>query len=64
MPADTLKRCRLLRVRSKKGEYLSPEDIKFLESCWTGWPEEYKALDRPVFEEAAPFGSRAGSDAT
>jgi hypothetical protein len=61
MPDETRERCRKLRMRSKRGEFISPEDFKFLESCWQRWPEEYKAMQREVFVDTAPFGSQLRS---
>lgn len=47
-----------LRCRSKRGEYISPEDFKFLEHCWKTWPIEYSLLQGKVFEATKPFGSK------
>ena len=47
-----------LRCRSKRGEYLSPDDRKFCEEMFKLYPEEYAADERRVFIEPAPFGSR------
>lgn len=46
-----------LRCRSKRGEYLSPEDVSFLESMWKQFPEQYSAMQPEVFEATKPFGS-------
>lgn len=58
MPYADHARCMDLRVRSKRGEYMSPENLAFLESCWKRWPEEYSEMSRAVFVESAPFGAR------
>jgi len=47
-----------LRCRSKRGEYLSPDDMRFLMDCNKKWPLAYGALGKAVFAETAPFGSR------
>jgi hypothetical protein len=60
MPADVRDRCLKLRMRSKRGEWISPQELNFLESCWQQWPEDYKAIGREAFIETAPFGSRVG----
>lgn len=58
LPFDVRSRLFELRCKSKRGEYLTPEDMKFLEDCWKKWPVEYKAMEREVFVETAPFGSK------
>ena len=45
-----------LRCRSKRGEYLMPEDLKFCEDMLKRFPEEYKRMDSEVFEATKPFG--------
>lgn len=63
MPPETRSRLFKLRCRSKRGEYLPPEEVAFLDDCWKRWPVEYSALGSEVFRETAPFGSQADGKA-
>ena len=46
-----------LRKRSKRGEYLSSDDMDFCNSMYKKYPEWYSSLTERVFEETRPFGS-------
>lgn len=41
-----------LRLRSKLGQKLDKEDLKFLTNCWKRWPHEYAALDQEIRQAA------------
>lgn len=62
MPNESRRRLFDLRCRSKRGEYLRPEDITFLDDCWKRWPIQYASMSGLVFEETKPFGSNTPSD--
>lgn len=48
-----------LRCRSKRGEYLSPEDRKLVDAAYKEDPDRYAELEGPVFNATVPFGSQA-----
>lgn len=54
---DEKSRCLDLRKRSKKGEHLSPEDMKFCAKMFKQYEEWYAATEKNVFNETVPFGS-------
>lgn len=56
--AEARERLFKLRCRSKRGEYLSPEDMAFLENCYKRWPKVYRDISDAVHRETAPFGSQ------
>ncbi len=58
MPPGDYERLFQLRCRSKRGEYISPDDFAFLEMCWKKWPAQYSEMRDRVFEETKPFGSK------
>lgn len=43
--------------RGKRGEYLPSEAIKFCEKMLEEYPDEYKAMQKDVFEATKPYGS-------
>jgi len=51
--------CISIRKRSKRGEYLSPHDSKFIRKLLDKYPEWYKSQDPRIFNETVPFGSNA-----
>lgn len=46
-----------LRMRAKRGEWISPSDMRFLESISKDYPEWYDRTDAVIFERTKPFGS-------
>lgn len=51
-------RCITLRVKSKQGQRLHPEDVAFISKFFDEFPDWYRATERRVHNESAPFGSR------
>lgn len=47
-----------IRCKSKRGERVSEEDMKFVERAWLEDPDRYGALNAKVFEATKPLGSR------
>ena len=43
--------------RCKRGEYVRPEDMLFLETMCKKYSVEYGAMDKKVFDETKPFGA-------
>lgn len=58
MPTDIRARLFALRCRSKRGEYLPPDNVQFMNSCWEKWPAEYAAMDEQIREATLPLGAR------
>jgi len=54
----TRKRCFELRCKSKNGQHLRPEEMKFLAHVLRDYPEWYRSLNKDVFEATKPFGSK------
>jgi len=50
-------RCLDLRCRGKRGEYLRPDDIKFLEKMYRQYPDWAAETQKDVFEATKPFGA-------
>ena len=46
-----------IRCKSKRGEHISTEENAFCKTMYMKYNNEYKAMDRKVFIETAPFGS-------
>ena len=46
-----------IRKRSKRGEYISPDDSKWNAKIYEKYPEWYKTSEAVVFNETVPFGS-------
>lgn len=46
-----------LRCRSKRGEYISPEDFEFMQRAWKSDKKRYGELDAKVFEATKPYGA-------
>lgn len=42
-----------LRVKSKRGIRLNPEEQQYVEECWRRWPKKYGELEGEVFDRAA-----------
>lgn len=57
--AEEQRRCLDLRKRSKRGEHLAPEDMKFCTKMFKDYPEWYGQTEKTVFNEKVPFGSRS-----
>lgn len=57
MPPDVRRKLFDIRCRSKRGEYLSEQDRRMISECWSRWPDDYRAMEREVFEETKPFGA-------
>jgi len=51
-------RCIEIRKQSKQGCRLSREDQHFTDRMFRLYPEWYKSLNRQIFEDTAPFGSK------
>ena len=47
-----------LQCRSRRGEFLRPEDIIFLEDCFKLNEVEYDNIADEVFAATAPFGAK------
>ena len=54
---DDASKAMSLRMRTKKGEYLPPADMKFLKKLWQQYPEWYRSLDKEIWERTKPFGA-------
>jgi len=50
-------RCMGIRMRSKRGEYVSLEDLDFCNTMRKAYPEWYRAGQKEVFEKTKPFGA-------
>jgi hypothetical protein len=50
-------RCINLRVKSKQGDYLDPDDTAFVEKMWRNFPVWYSSTEKRIFDESAPFGA-------
>lgn len=48
-----------LRCRSKRGEYLSPEDRALIDAAHNEDRDRYADMDADVFNATVPFGSNA-----
>lgn len=50
---------RLFKIRcaSKRGRYMSPEDLRFMERMYRKFPVEYEKMDSQVDEATKPFGA-------
>lgn len=46
-----------LRIRGKRGEHLSPQDLRLCECAMREDPKRYEEAGRLAFEETRPFGS-------
>lgn len=46
-----------LRCRSKRGEYLTPEQITLCRTAWKSDPERYAKIGDDAFNATVPFGS-------
>lgn len=46
-----------LRCKSKTGGKITRTEIRYLESMMKKYSEEYKSMDKEIFEETKPFGS-------
>jgi len=57
MSSEEYRRCFDLRCRCKRGEYVRPEDLLFLETMANRHLKEYGAMDKKVFDETKPFGA-------
>lgn len=57
MPPDIRRKLFDVRCRSKSGGTLSEEDRALISKCWARWPDEYRAMEREVFEATKPFGA-------
>lgn len=57
MPPDVRRRLFDIRCRSKEGRAVSDEERRFYSMCFDKWPEEYKAMEKDVFDATKPFGS-------
>lgn len=57
MPFDVRRRCKALRVASKRGATPSTEDMEFLTECYRKYPDEYRTIGDEAFEETKPFGA-------
>jgi hypothetical protein len=51
-------RCVDLRIRSKQGSRLSPDDMKFVKQMFREFPEWYSSTNEEVFYRSAPFGAQ------
>lgn len=54
---DESKRCLQIRKRSKRGEYVSPDDNRFCEKMYIKYPEWYEKTEDKVFNDTVPVGS-------
>jgi hypothetical protein len=57
MPLSIQQRCFDLKCKSKRGEYIRPEDSEFLKDCFEKYSKEYSAMGKEVFEATKPFGA-------
>lgn len=57
IPTNERERAFNLRCRSKKGEYISVENILFLEIIYKNYPEDCETMEKEVFEATKPFGA-------
>jgi len=55
-PADA-ERCIAIRCRCKQGEYIHPDDHKFVEKMFRNFPGWYSKTEKLIFEKTKPFGS-------
>ena len=46
-----------IKCRSKRGEYISPEEHEFCTEMYRKYPDEYGEDDERVFNATRPFGS-------
>jgi hypothetical protein len=51
-------KCMKIRCAGKRGQYIHPDDLKFLEKIYKKYPKWTKATEREVFERTKPFGAR------
>lgn len=58
-PCLDAKRCIEIRKRSKKGQYISPEESRFCEKMCNMYPEWYFSLEEDIYNATVPFGSLA-----
>ena len=48
-----------IRKRSKRGEHVSPKDLRWNTKIFNRFPEWYNQTEGRVFNETVPFGSAA-----
>ena len=46
-----------IRMASKRGQYVSSEDMKFCTRLWKKYPDWYASTEADVFNATVPFGS-------
>ena len=51
-------RCMDLRIRSRQGSPVSPDDMKFIERMFDEFGEWYASTAEEVFYRSAPFGAQ------
>jgi hypothetical protein len=60
MPSpENEKRCLEIRKRSKRGDHICREDMKFTEKMFKSYREWYKETEEEVFNDTVPYGSSA-----
>ena len=57
MPAALRARRLELCCKSKRGQWIPPEEMKFLAKMHKKHPEQYRAMSQEVFELTKPFGA-------
>lgn len=58
MPYDIYKKCFNLKCQSKTRIMLRDEDFDFLNECHKKFPVTYKSMEKEVFNQTKPFGSK------
>lgn len=56
IPFEFRRKLFALRCRSKRGEYLPPEEHEFCRKMFEKYPEDYRAMSAEVFEATKPYG--------
>lgn len=57
MPPDVWRRLFDIRCRSKEGRAVSDEERRFYSMCFDKWPDDYRAMEKDVFNATKPFGA-------
>ena len=57
MPPDVWRRLFDIRCKSKEGRVLTAEEEWYYRECFIKWPEDYKAMEKDVFNATKPFGA-------
>lgn len=58
MPPDVYRECFRLRCKSKRGGELTRDEMARIQQWQRKYREQYRAMDKDVFRETAPFGAQ------